>query len=43
MIGIETKWWDAAAHLGGAEAVPTYLEAAFEEDDARSDRGWRTI
>ena len=32
-MGIETKRWDAADHLGSTEAVLAYLEAAFEDGD----------
>ena len=32
-MGIETSRWDAADHLGTAEAVVAYLEAVFEDGD----------
>jgi len=32
-MGVETKRWDAADHLGTAEAGVAYLEAVFEDGD----------
>ncbi|HEX5239193.1 MAG TPA: transcriptional regulator [Sphingomicrobium sp.] len=34
-MGIETRPWDAADHLGSDEAILAYLEAIFEDGDSR--------